>query len=502
MGRLLLITLMFAGFLRPVAANPLALRRSVFRIETSGQERNFINPWRLESPDMWSGTGFYIGEGRILTNAHVVANASSITVQRDGDSRKVAAYVQFIGHDVDLAILGVPDPRYLKNVEALSFGSIPRLRSPVTTVGYPLGGDQISMTDGVVNRISYQTYVHTDADSHLLIQVDSAINPGNSGGPVFQGRNVVGVAFQALTRAQSAGFIIPVPVVERFLNDCRDGRYDGVPHWGVETQDLVLNNSMSSRYYRLPKGDKRGTLVARVLPWSPARSILRRGDILLSISGKDIGVDGRVAFEGERVDYEALYDLRLKGERVRLEVLRDGAIANLEVDVGQGLPHQYSGRIFSKRPRYTVFGGIVFTALTMSVMEVWGDSWEKKAPLLLRYLVRNPFDVEEALDRDELVIVSDVLSNRANSFVEITSPVVDKINGQKVKSVQMVHDILKNSKEETLRIDFMFDKTPWVFSLAELRSVHEETNRRYGVTPAYWLESYSVDAAITREGVQ
>jgi hypothetical protein len=259
---------------------------------------------------------------------------------------------------------------------------------------------------------------------------------------------------------------------------------------------------MSGRYYRLPKGDKRGTLVARVLPWSPARSVLRRGDILLSISGKDIGVDGRVAFEGERVDYEALYDLRLKGERVRLEVLRDGAIANLEVDVGQGLPHQYSGRIFSKRPRYTVFGGIVFTALTMSVMEVWGDSWEKKAPLLLRYLVRNPFDVEEALDREELVIVSDVLSNRANSFVEITSPVVDKINGQKVKSVQMVHDILKNSKEETLRIDFMFDKTPWVFSFAELRSVHDETNRRYGVTPAYWLESYSVDAAITREGVQ
>jgi len=483
-------------------ANPLALRRSVFRIETTGQERNFLNPWRLDSPEMWSGTGFYIGNGRILTNAHVVANASSITVQRDGDARKVPAYVQFIGHDVDLAIIGVTDGRYLKNVEALSFGSIPKLRSPVTTVGYPMGGDQISMTDGVVNRISYQTYVHTDADMHLLVQVDSAINPGNSGGPVFQGRNVVGVAFQSLTRAQSAGFIIPVPVAERFLNDCMDGHYDGVPHWGVETQDLVFNNSMAARFYKIPQKDGRGTLVSRVHAWSPARGIIRRGDVLLSIAGKDIGVDGRVAFEGERVDYEALYDFRLSGEKVRMEVLRDGAILNLEVIAGQGLPHQYSGRVFSRRPKFTVFGGIVFTALTLSVMEVWGDSWEKRAPLILRNLVRNPFDLEEAQGRDELVIVSDILVNKANAFVEVSSPALDKVNGQKVKSVSMLHEVLRTAKDETLRLDFMFDKVPWIFNLAELRAVHDETNKRYGVSPVFWLEPYSVDAAVTKEGVQ
>lgn len=231
--RILLLCVMWCLAEGVVVANPMALRRSVFRIETTGQDRNFVNPWRLRSPDMFSGTGFYIGDGRILTNAHVVANASSITIQRDGDSRHMPAFVQFIGHDVDLAILGVADPNYLKNIEPLVLGSVPHLRSPVTTVGYPMGGDQVSMTDGVVNRISYRTYVHSDADDHLLVQVDSAINPGNSGGPVFQGRNVIGVAFQALTRVQGAGFIIPVPVVQRFLTDCEDGKYDGVPGWGL-----------------------------------------------------------------------------------------------------------------------------------------------------------------------------------------------------------------------------------------------------------------------------
>jgi S1-C subfamily serine protease len=482
--------------------NPLALRRSVFRIETISQDLNFVNPWRLQPPGMASGTGFYIGEGRILTNAHVVANASSITVRRDGDARQMTAHVQFIGHDVDLAILGVDDPAYLKNVEALVLGSVPHLRSPVTTVGYPMGGDQISMTDGIVNRISYQTYVHTEVDDHLLVQVDSAINPGNSGGPVFQGRNVVGVAFQALTRAQSTGFIIPVPVVQRFLTDCSNGKYEGVPDWGVETQNSVLNSEAAARFYQVPQNDHRGVLIARVLDWSPAKGIFQRGDVLMSIAGKDIGVDGKVEFEGERVNFEALYDLRLSGDKVRFEVLRQGVIRELTVVARQGRTHQYSGLIYPKRPRFTVFGGIVFTALTRSVMEIWGDSWEKRAPLLMRYLLQNPFDYAVTGDCEkceELVIVSDILVNNANNFLEVSSPVVDKINGVKVTSVKMLHETLHNLKDETLRLDFLFNQEPWILNSKELRAADAENNRRYGVSQEFWLEPYSVDGAVTKE---
>ena len=500
--RILLLCVMWCLAEGVVVANPMALRRSVFRIETTGQDRNFVNPWRLRSPDMFSGTGFYIGDGRILTNAHVVANASSITIQRDGDSRHMPAFVQFIGHDVDLAILGVADPNYLKNIEPLVLGSVPHLRSPVTTVGYPMGGDQVSMTDGVVNRISYRTYVHSDADDHLLVQVDSAINPGNSGGPVFQGRNVIGVAFQALTRVQGAGFIIPVPVVQRFLTDCEDGKYDGVPGWGVVTQDFVLNNPSSASFDQVPAGERRGVVVSRVFSWSPAVGVIQRGDVLMSISGKDIGVDGKVAFEGERVDFEALYDLRLIGDRVRFELLREGVLREVTLQTGHGKPHQYSGLIYSKRPRFTVFSGIVFTALTRSVMELWGDSWEKRAPLLLRYLLQNPFDVPSVEDREELVIVSDILTNKANSFLQVQSPVVDKVNGKTVTSVKMLHETLMSLKEETLRIDFMFDEDPWILDAAALKAAHEETNRRYGVAPAFWLEPYSVDGAITKGGVK
>jgi hypothetical protein len=135
-------------------------------------------------------------------------------------------------------------------------------------------------------------------------------------------------------------------------------------------------------------------------------------------------------------------------------------------------------------------------------MELWGDSWEKRAPLLLRYLMQNPFDVPSVEDREELVMVSDVLVNKANSFIEVTSPIVDKLNGKNVTSVSMLHDFLRTTKEETLRIDFLFDEDPWIFNMAELRSVHEETNQKYGVSPVFWLEPYSIDGAISKEGVK
>jgi hypothetical protein len=132
-------------------------------------------------------------------------------------------------------------------------------------------------------------------------------------------------------------------------------------------------------------------------------------------------------------------------------------------------------------------------------MELWGDAWEKRAPLLLRYMMREPFEIEGVAEREELVIISDVLVNAANSFVVIGSPVVDKINGKTVTSVRMVHELLNTMVEDTLRIDFMFDDDPWILSARQLRVVHEETNQRYGVTPTFWLEPYSVDAAISKD---
>ena len=171
------------------------LRASVVSIDVTSQSEDYYEPWQRPSPSGTGGSGFYIGERRLMTNAHVVTEAKVIRVKRPDRPEKVDARVIHIGHDCDLALLTVDDPTFFDGMIPLSFGDVPKLRSTVTAVGYPVGGRKISITKGVVSRVELHDYVHTGVDRHLTIQIDAAINPGNSGGCVVQEDKVVGVAF-------------------------------------------------------------------------------------------------------------------------------------------------------------------------------------------------------------------------------------------------------------------------------------------------------------------
>ncbi len=102
--------------------------------------------------------------------------------------------------------------------------TIPQLQDDVFVIGYPMGGDNACITQGVVSRVEPVIYAHA-ATSLLAVQIDAAINPGNSGGPAFVGGKVVGVAFQNIQNASNVGYIIPVPIIKHFLNDVAAGGY-------------------------------------------------------------------------------------------------------------------------------------------------------------------------------------------------------------------------------------------------------------------------------------
>ena len=139
-------------------------------------------------------------------------------VRKHGDPRKYSARVVAVGHECDLALLTTDSAEFWEGTQPLTFGGIPNLQDPVAVVGYPTGGDNISVSVGVVSRVEPQQYVH-GAASLLAIQIDAAINPGNSGGPAVLNKEVVGVAFQSLEGAENIGFIIPVPIIQHFLDD-------------------------------------------------------------------------------------------------------------------------------------------------------------------------------------------------------------------------------------------------------------------------------------------
>src|SRR5947207_2974290 len=191
------------------------VQKSLVRITATSVEPDYRAPWNAGGLQRSVGAGFVISGNRVMTNAHVVSNSRYLTVEREGDPNKYPAKVQFVANDCDLALITVPAPDFFKNMIPLKFGGIPALESTVSAYGYPIGGERMSVTTGIVSRIDFQLYTHSSIDQHLAIQISAQINPGNSGGPVMQDGKVARVAFQGYSGdvAQGVAYMIPTPVI-------------------------------------------------------------------------------------------------------------------------------------------------------------------------------------------------------------------------------------------------------------------------------------------------
>src|ERR1700730_14031476 len=298
------------------------VQKSLVRITATAVEPDYRAPWNAGGLQRGVGAGFVISGNRIMTNAHVVANSRYITVERDGDPNKYPATVQFIANDCDLALITVSAPDFFKNMLPLKFGGIPALESTVSAYGYPIGGERMSVTTGIVSRVDFQLYTHSSVDQHLAIQISAQINPGNSGGPVMQDAKVVGVAFQGYSGdvAQGVAYMIPTPAVSRFLKDISNGQYDEYPDLAITY--AKLQNPAQRRFLGL-LDDDRGVLVSSVVAAGPSDRILYPGDVLLAIDGHPIASDANVELEGERAQFEEVVERKFKGDSVKLDVSRN-----------------------------------------------------------------------------------------------------------------------------------------------------------------------------------
>jgi S1-C subfamily serine protease len=357
------------------------IRSSVVRIFTVSQTPDYSTPWDPGKSESGMGSGFIISNRRILTNAHVVGNARFIAVEKEGDARRYEARVKFIAHDCDLAMLEVLDPDFYQGTSHLTLGGVPKLDSVVTVLGYPIGGDRLSVTRGVVSRIDYQVYSHSGVDSHLAIQIDAAINPGNSGGPVIQNGTVVGVAFQGFSGmvAQNVGYMIPVPVLKRFLTDVADGRYDRYVDLGIQFFPLI--NATYRRALGLGPGDF-GVMVSEVMQAGAAYGQVEVGDVLLAIDGLPIFSDGRVAMDNDRLLLNEVVERKFKGDHVKMELLRQSRKTTVTFALKMPWPYLTQAHQYDVRPRFVLFGGIVFQPLSSSFYATLAST-----PVTLRYTI-------------------------------------------------------------------------------------------------------------------
>ncbi len=481
------LLLMVSGLLAaPVdsgaAQNMNRIRSSVVRIYAVSQTPDYTTPWEPGKSETGMGTGFVISGRRILTNAHVVSNARFIAIEKEGDARRYEARVKFIAHDCDLAMLEVLDRNFYKTTSELPLGGVPSLDSMVTVLGYPIGGDRLSVTRGVVSRIDYQVYSHSGVDSHLAIQIDAAINPGNSGGPVIQDGAVVGVAFQGFSGmvAQNVGYMIPVPVLNRFLQDVKDGRYDRYVDLGIQFFPLI--NATYRRALGLESGDF-GVMVSEVMQAGAAYGHLQVGDVLLSIDGRPIFSDGRVAMDNDRLLLNEVVERKFKGDSVELKLLRQSKKMVASFDLKMPWPYLTQARQYDERPRFVLFGGLVFQPLSSSFYASLDDQ-----SATLRYYYSQFLTSELYLRHPEVIVISKVLPDPINTYQErFIGTIVDTINGTKVRTLEDVAAIFDRPADFYV-IRVVGDPQPLVLEAKAVAVARQRILERYKIPQERYLQ--------------
>jgi S1-C subfamily serine protease len=420
------------------------INRSIVKIYTVSKRPNYREPWN-STVQRATGSGSIIANNRILTNAHVVGNETFIEVKKYGDTKKYQAEVEFISHDADLALLKVKNKDFFKDTKPLEFGGLPNIQDKVTVYGYPMGGNTISVSTGIVSRIEHTRYAHS-GQNFLSIQIDAPINPGNSGGPAISNGKIVGVVMQQIALSQNIGYMVPVDVIKHFLKDIQDGRYDGFPRLGIYTE--MIENPTQKEYFKL-KENEGGILVIKVLYNSPFKGILHQDDIITAIDGHKIENDGTVEFRKNQYTHFKYYiDVHQYGENVTLTVLRKGKRLNLKVklpDQKSKESSEYAKLEYDKMPTYFMLGGYVFVPLTQNLLNS-----SRRAVLPLRYKATK-FPEK---DKQEIVVLLKVLaSSISRGDYSIGMWEIDKVNGKSFKNFRKFYDLVMNSKDKYIILE-------------------------------------------------
>ena len=260
------------------------------------------------------GSAFFISkDGYLLTNHHVVEDASKVTI-RLNDRREIDATVVGSDERTDVALLKVKG----SNFPELRTGNVDRLRvgEPVLAIGSPFGFDY-SASAGIVSAKMRNMMGETSVP---FIQTDVALNPGNSGGPLFNHNGeVVGVnsrIFSGTGGYMGLSFSIPIDVAMDVADQLKKNGKVTRSYLGVMLQDIDRNLAES---YNLPKPE--GSLVTQVTPNSPAaKAGFKSGDVILKFNGSAIS---------RTSDLLNYLNRTLPNQVIQLQVLRDDKVRNI-----------------------------------------------------------------------------------------------------------------------------------------------------------------------------
>jgi S1-C subfamily serine protease len=273
------------------------------------------------------GSGFIIdGSGIVLTNAHVVDDADTVTVTLK-DGRSFEGEVRGSDQVSDLAVVKLKGVTGSLPIATLGDSNQVEVGDWAIAVGNPLGLDN-TVTLGIVSTLHRSSAQVGIPNKRLdFIQTDAAINPGNSGGPLLSDRGeVIGINTAIRADAMGIGFAIPINKVKSLKAQLIRGEQISHPYIGVQMTNLTPkiaqeNNLNPNSPITLP--EVTGVLVVQVFANTPAaKSGIRWGDVIVDVDGQPVGSAGEL---------QAIVDSSRVGQVLQVKVKRGGQVQQLAI---------------------------------------------------------------------------------------------------------------------------------------------------------------------------
>jgi S1-C subfamily serine protease len=457
------------------AADQIA--KSVVKIHATKRKPDFARPWNKAAADETTGSGVIIEGNRILTNAHVVLYASQVFVQADQSTERVPAKVKVVAPGIDMAIIEVDKPSFFEGHPALPISKdMPSLKQSISVYGYPIGGEQVSVTQGIISRVEFTSIYYFVRG--LRIQIDAAINPGNSGGPAVADGKVVGLVFSKITKGDNIGYLLAADEIRTFLKDIEDGKHDGKP----QIWDHLLSTENEALRARLGLTKEAGMVV-----YKPFRSTddypLKKWDVITHVGGEPLDSQGNVKInDGLRLQFQYLVAKQAKDGRVKLTIIRDRKPMDVQVPVRADGDYVLSF-LLGRYPRYFIHGPMIFMPAYQDVACYLPSSlvMYTRSPLLSLVMAHPSFEGEE------IVTLGVGLLPHKTSKGYTVSPfsVVTHVNGTAVRNMRHLVTLLRDAKGEFLTIDVAGDCPPLVFRREEVLKATEDILSDEGVRKQY-----------------
>lgn len=483
---LFLLLLLCLGIQTP-KAEAAPLESSILRVYSYVQRPDYDAPWTTKASERLVHLAMVIDKKSLLVSAYATRSARHFEAEKIGDSKRYPLQLKFVDPIANLAILefvdGTPE-----DIEAVSFGEDLELGS-TCTIYEGVDGESLVPRSIRLREVELKQGVLT---SYPLPQYSLEIRKPGFGWfePLIRSGKVVGAA---VSQSGSSVYALPVSLIKRVIEEVKSDSYRGFAELGISFSPLL---SPALRNYSKADGRDDGVYIQDIKSNSPFADALKPGDILLELDKTPVSARGsydhplwgRLSIVAKLSEFHA-------GDSVDIEVLRDGKTMSVERKLTAYDPNlDRLPSSIDDAPVYLIYGGLVIQELTEGLLQSWGPSWRKRAPL--PYLIEDQYHSwARGSKRERIVVLQRVLALDFNKgYHDLEDYFVSEVNGQPIHDLGDVEKALANpEKPGFARFSIEPGHEEIILSSKNIKRVHAALRQRYGIPAQARFWEPSVD---------